>query len=354
MIHSATSPLIALAVALLLASFASTDGRAAVFGGDDRKPYDELPPAQRAVLLNATGGISCFDGTWGTGFIVDITSYVETEPDFYVVATTAGVLYDNETGESRGRCAFLPAGTPGQYLEIGDRLVGAKRVESADSNDWAFARLEKLYEHSTIRIAFGDTYDFGPSYDLNLWAIGFVPDWRDVAVATECQPDDKSRYPSLWKQRFDLAHMIIHNCDFMSASRGGPLIIRNRGDFQAIAVNVGDTERAKRGRLYGVPYDPEHGFHNYSRRFDKGLEQKLIAFVSRFAHVKHPSATMKARRELVRDVQSNLSRLGYDAGPTDGMMGRQTRIAIEAFQATLGITRTGAVSEELLLLLKSK
>ena len=131
-------------------------------------------------------------------------------------------------------------------------------------------------------------------------------------------------------------------------------MIRGLGEFRVIAVNAGDGGGTKYKRLYGIPYDPQRSFHNYSRRFDSELEEKLIAFISRFAHVKSPSPTVAARTELVTKIQDNLNRLGYDAGPSDGLMGRRTRDAVRAFQTTLGITPTGRVSEELVLLLESK
>ncbi len=75
-----------------------------------------------------------------------------------------------------------------------------------------------------------------------------------------------------------MAYMIVHDCDFMGSAVGGPLAIRGRGELLVIAVNAGDTRAEKAGRLYGVPYDLRRGFYNYSRRFDKELEQRLIAF----------------------------------------------------------------------------
>ena len=63
---------------------------------------------------------------------------------------------------------------------------------------------------------------------------------------------------------------------------------------------------------------------------------------------------MRARSDLIANVQSQLARLGYDPGPLDGLAGRKTREAVRAFQAALGITPTGRISEELLLLLRTK
>lgn len=42
-------------------------------------------------------------------------------------------------------------------------------------------------------------------------------------------------------------------------------------------------------------------------------------------------------RELVAGVQRELNRLGYDAGPVDGLMGARTRNAIRSYQASVGL-----------------
>lgn len=51
---------------------------------------------------------------------------------------------------------------------------------------------------------------------------------------------------------------------------------------------------------------------------------------------------------LVGEVQQQLNRRGYDAGPVDGVMGRQTRGAIRAFQRDHGLAETGQPSMDLL------
>ena len=135
---------------------------------------------------------------------------------------------------------------------------------------------------------------------------------------------------------------------------GGEGVPHDVDGVHVIAINAGDSGGKKFPRLTAVPYDPKRNFYNFARRFDLELEQKLVAFISRFAHLKNPPQTIKARSELIRKVQSNLNRLGYDVGPVDGFIGEKTRDAIRAFQTSLGITPTGRLSEELLLLLESK
>jgi hypothetical protein len=327
----------------------------AVFGHDDRIPFEEAVVPGSTNLLNSSGSIECFDGSMGSGFIVDISEYVDGEQDFYIVATSAQVLYRGETGEARGRCAFVPAMSPGNRLELRDRLYGHTRVSNADSNDWAYARIDKHVSGlESLPVAFGDVYDFRADIPLEIWTTGVDPRSGRIAVTSNCNLDDKSIYSGLWQQKDDLSRMVLHDCDVASGSRGGPLAYLSDGQFFAIAINAGDGGGKKFPSLSGIPYDPQRRFHNFSRRFDEELEGKLVAFVSRFAHIKDPSPTVRAYSELIRNVQSELTRLGYDAGPIDGLLGSKTREAIQAFQTTLNITPNGRVSEEVLLLLRNR
>ncbi len=55
-----------------------------------------------------------------------------------------------------------------------------------------------------------------------------------------------------------------------------------------------------------------------------------------------------AQSSMVRDTQIGLNRLGYDAGPADGVMGPRTRQAINTFQANNGLPVDGRPSQSLL------
>ncbi len=50
----------------------------------------------------------------------------------------------------------------------------------------------------------------------------------------------------------------------------------------------------------------------------------------------------------VRDIQSNLSELGYDPGPTDGVVGDKTGDAIRDYQEDQGLLVDGRPTDELL------
>jgi len=57
---------------------------------------------------------------------------------------------------------------------------------------------------------------------------------------------------------------------------------------------------------------------------------------------------MKTRGDIIKEVQSGLTALGYEPGPADGIMGKKTQKAIQAFQQKAGIPVDGKVSPELL------
>src|SRR5690606_18091577 len=61
-----------------------------------------------------------------------------------------------------------------------------------------------------------------------------------------------------------------------------------------------------------------------------------------------------AGKEVVARVQQALSRLGFDAGPADGVAGAKTAEAIKAFERATGMSESGAVNPRLLAVLGSQ
>ena len=61
-----------------------------------------------------------------------------------------------------------------------------------------------------------------------------------------------------------------------------------------------------------------------------------------------PDIDTLSYRERVTEIQRELNRLGYDAGPVDGAMGDRTRSAIDQYQADMGMVRNGRASTDLL------
>lgn len=60
-----------------------------------------------------------------------------------------------------------------------------------------------------------------------------------------------------------------------------------------------------------------------------------------------------SRRDLVRAVQEELNRLGFDAGTPDGLFGPSTRGAIQAFERSAGREASGEATPDLLRALRA-
>lgn len=50
----------------------------------------------------------------------------------------------------------------------------------------------------------------------------------------------------------------------------------------------------------------------------------------------------------VRSAQQGLSRMGFDPGPVDGVIGPRTRAAVERYQRSVGLQPTGSLTPELI------
>lgn len=70
------------------------------------------------------------------------------------------------------------------------------------------------------------------------------------------------------------------------------------------------------------------------------------------ASMSAPAPSRPAWDATVQKIQLKLNELGYEAGTVDGLMGRDTRFAILAFQQAQGLVGTGVADEELLLQLQ--
>ena len=61
-----------------------------------------------------------------------------------------------------------------------------------------------------------------------------------------------------------------------------------------------------------------------------------------------PAMLAMADRSVIAEIQQILTRLNFDPGPADGLVGDRTRFAIREYQTTMGLDVTGEPSQELL------
>ncbi|MGH8556728.1 MAG: peptidoglycan-binding protein [Methylococcales bacterium] len=87
-----------------------------------------------------------------------------------------------------------------------------------------------------------------------------------------------------------------------------------------------------------IPYIPD--------QFDKETLRKAVS---------HSDTNRKIpgnKKDLVKEIQSLLNKLGYEAGPVDGLTGKKTRSAIRKFQIESGMQVDGEASPKILLALR--
>jgi localization factor PodJL len=66
------------------------------------------------------------------------------------------------------------------------------------------------------------------------------------------------------------------------------------------------------------------------------------------------TGTEVSENDLVALVQKLLAERGYDPGPPDGLLGRQTIQAISAYQKKLGLPVTGQIDDGLVTALRQQ
>lgn len=122
----------------------------------------------------------------------------------------------------------------------------------------------------------------------------------------------------------------------------------------ALAANRGDEEAGKRRDLVKLQLDPaalskaEKTVRDWrAAPTDKSANQNYKPEAAWAAPGPGASAQPKSS-PLVAKAQKALNKLGYTAGPADGVIGPKTTAAIKEFQMRSGLDTTGLVSEELL------
>ena len=75
-----------------------------------------------------------------------------------------------------------------------------------------------------------------------------------------------------------------------------------------------------------------------------GFRPTALAASSATRSAAQPADILPTGRALVAEVQASLSRLGYDPGSADGLMGRRTATAVADFQRKAGLPADGKAS----------
>ena len=125
--------------------------------------------------------------------------------------------------------------------------------------------------------------------------------------------------------------------------RGNPLVFRIQGALIELGYAPGaqDGEAGARTRTALRKFEAEHGFRRRGRLDERSLQRLRDALEAG-----------KPASAVVREIQSNLRRLGHSVGAIDGRPGPRTAAAVEAFQRSRGLPVDGRLSLDLLNVLR--
>ncbi len=118
----------------------------------------------------------------------------------------------------------------------------------------------------------------------------------------------------------------------------------------AIAARLGDSDAAsKRDEIANTL--PEDRLAQ-ARKAVSGWQQKTVRPEANTVDIEDawkakPDNAADSSRNLVKQTQALLGRLGYDAGPADGVLGPRTIDAVRAFQFQAGLPVDGAINPQL-------
>jgi len=122
----------------------------------------------------------------------------------------------------------------------------------------------------------------------------------------------------------------------------------------ALAANRGDKEAGKRRDLVKLQFEPavlakaEQTVRNWKAAPVNKAANRIYKSEAAWAPPGPGAKAEPKSSPQVAKAQKLLNKLGYTAGPADGVMGPKTTSAIKDFQMRSGLDATGAVNHELL------
>lgn len=114
-------------------------------------------------------------------------------------------------------------------------------------------------------------------------------------------------------------------------------------DHAAVALAKRDTERA--GALIFNDVSPSSLYGDLTGSNSEGIASTPPSGPTDTGRA---TSGFSPTRKQIREVQTRLNRLGFDAGTPDGLIGRNTRNAIERFQLSKGLQADGQLTEQLM------
>ncbi|MGI9479188.1 MAG: trypsin-like peptidase domain-containing protein [Hyphomicrobiaceae bacterium] len=347
------APSRALVTGLLTLALAQAPGAAtaAVFGDDDRRPL----PSNLAALTDSIGLVTSDTArTLCTGFCVGRRTVAtaahclfrtagERRPDLASFRFVVGPGGARKSASITGRTTKVVH----QHVVAGSAALSVSPPIDA-TRDWALMRLAQpicaghsLYVDKMPPIRINRLAARG--HLLHVAFHGDLRNWR-LAASRTCDVTSRmtrSARRQLKRDFTDISALVLHECDTGLASSGSPLLsIGPNNRLKVVAMNVGTYQQTR----YLVTGE------TVKRRYKPATVANTAVSGSAFAdHVlAFTRADVLVDPRGIAQLQAALNRIGFNAGPEDGIYGELTRAAVVDFERSVGEPGIGLVTRQLL------
>jgi hypothetical protein len=274
---------------------------------DDRRTLSEgAEVAGLSDWYQSGGTIFCDGAVRGSATLVDLSAFTPRR-DGAVIATSAHVLMDLQTGRSWTSCEYRHQGLgelPGYRVSLQERFTvkGSfdlqKKPGEPDNvhSDWAFVWLgpEWSMPAGAQGLALADVHQAADGRGL-LGALAWDPKRAQLTLAAGCRAV-LSRAEDLSGD--DAGRQLLDDCDSGTGSSGGALILAHQEGPRLVGIRAGQHWDVERWPLEHFPEGPPTGhrwdpssFTNYARAVDGDLLLMLRQWWSDLAAVEGaPSA----------------------------------------------------------------
>ena len=265
---------------LLILLFSSNVSQSAIFGdGDPSNGIEDQRHLASSDLLKAVGTIFCDGGLRGTATHIN-TRFKEGPA---IILTAAHVLFDKKTGLEFKRCTYRPENR--RLSEIDFSAVSKHQYQPASNNkmrqsetDIVFVALNRKPYQASLTLALAIN-----GRENNIQLLGYNMDSQEINLSNNCE---------IFQSEFFVSEqLLLHNCDALGGSSGGP-IISNTEDGETrnvIAVHGGTLSSGisggnsfNAGRAAGAKVNPEQWI-NQARKIDRAMLNQLQQFLAYLA-----------------------------------------------------------------------
>ena len=220
------------------------------------------------------------------------------------------------------------------------------------TRDWAFIRLSAAvcskgtFEIETLSVdkiiqesKAGRVYQLSYHKDFKQW---------QPAYSTPCLVDrsfSNVPWPTIAADFDTPENLLLHTCDTGGASSGSPLLLDTAQGPKVIGINVGTYVQSRTVLHQSRPADkPSSDSIANTGVASAAFARQLASF--RNARILVGSSTL-------RELQERLQKIGYYYGPIDGTYGPALKLAIDSYEASANLPKTGLASEDLLARLRT-